>query len=119
SRLDSLNANLQSMLNEREHTEAESRRRLQASVETLETELQTTKRKLNEENEEAKKSTLRREYEHEQSQKRIDDLVTSLSSVREELVATKTSRDHLQSRVDELSVELKSAEERLEVLQRK
>ncbi|PGH12841.1 hypothetical protein AJ80_06550 [Polytolypa hystricis UAMH7299] len=119
SRLDSLNANLQSMLNEREHTEAETRRRLQASVEALETELQATKRKLNEENEEAKKSTLRREYDHEQSQKRIDDLVTSLSSVREDLVATKTSRDHLQSRVDELSVELKSAEERLEVLQRK
>lgn len=119
SRLDSLNASLQSMLNEREHSEAENRRRLQATVESLESELQTTKRKLNDETEDAKKSTLRREYEHEQSQKRIDDLVTSLGSAREELIATKTSRDHLQSRVDELSVELKSAEERLTVLQRK
>ncbi|EFQ97403.1 hypothetical protein MGYG_00443 [Nannizzia gypsea CBS 118893] len=119
SRLDSLNANLQSMLNEREHSETESRRRLQAAVEALESELQTTKRKLNEETEEAKKVTLRKEYDHEQSQKRIDDLVTSLSSSREELIATKTSRDHLQSRVDELSVELKSVEERLAVLQHK
>lgn len=119
SRLDSLNANLQNILNEREHTDAESRRRLQLSVESLESELQSTKRKLNEESEESKKATLRREYEHEQSQKRIDDLVTTLGSVREELVATKTTRDHLQSRVDELTVELKSAEERLQVLQSK
>lgn len=117
SRLDSLNANLQNILNEREHTDAESRRRLQLSVESLESELQSTKRKLNTEVEESKKAALRREYEHEQSQKRIDDLVTSLSSVREELVATKTTRDHLQTRVDELTVELRSAEERLQVVQ--
>ncbi|QKX63321.1 uncharacterized protein TRUGW13939_10491 [Talaromyces rugulosus] len=115
-RLDSLNANLQNILNEREHTDAESRRRLQHNVESLESELQSTKRKLNDEVEDTKRTTLRREYEHEQSQKRIDDLVTSLASVREELIGVKTTRDHLQSRVDELSVELKSAEERIEVL---
>lgn len=119
SRLDSLNANLQTILNEREHTDSESRRRLQLSVESLESELQSTKRKLNDEIEESKKASLRREYEHEQSQKRIDDLVTSLSSVREELVAAKTTRDHLQTRVDEITVEHRSAEERLQVLQSK
>lgn len=117
SRLDSLNANLQTILNEREHAESDSRRRLQSSVESLESELQITKRKLNDEVEESKKASMRREYEHEQSQKRIDDLVTSLGSVREELVAIKTTRDHLQTRVDELTVELKSAEERLQVIQ--
>lgn len=117
SRLDTLTANLQTILNEREHAESENRRRLQSSVETLESELQTTKRKLSEEMEESKKASMRREYDHEQSQKRIDDLVTSLGSVREELVSIKTTRDHLQSRVDELTVELKSAEERLQVLQ--
>ncbi|CAL5874359.1 uncharacterized protein PFLUO_LOCUS8655 [Penicillium psychrofluorescens] len=117
SRLDSLNANLQTILNEREHSDAESRRRLQSNVESLESELQSTKRKLNDELEESKKATLRREYEHEQSQKRIDDLVTSLGAVREELVALKTTRDHLQARNDELSVGLRSAEERLQVLQ--
>lgn len=119
SRLDSLNANLQTILNEREHTDSESRRRLQLSVESLESELKSTKRKLNDEVEESKKASLRREYEHEQSQKRIDDLVTSLSSAREELVATKTTRDHLQTRVDELTVEHRSAEDRLQVLQSK
>lgn len=117
SRLDSLNANLQTILNEREHADTESRRRLQSNVESLETELQSTRRKLNEETESAKQASLRRDYEQEQSQKRIDDLVTSLGSVREELIATKTTKDHLQSRVDEVTVELKSAEERLQVLQ--
>lgn len=117
ARLDSLNGNLQTLLNERENTDSESRRRLQASVESLETELQSTKRKLNDEVEESKKANMRREFEHEQSQKRIEDLVSSLGSVREELVAAKTTRDHLQSRVDELAVELKSAEERLQVIQ--
>lgn len=117
SRLDSMNASLQTMMNEREHADSETRRRLQSSVEALESELQTTKRKLNDEMEESKKAAMRREYEHEQSQKRIDDLVTSLGSVREEQVAIKTTRDHLQSRVDELTVELKSAEERIQVIQ--
>ncbi|KAG2418026.1 hypothetical protein HFD88_001126 [Aspergillus terreus] len=117
SRLDSLNANLQTILNEREHTDSETKRRLQTSVESLESELQSTRRKLNDEVEESKKASLRREYEHEQSQKRIDDLVTSLGAVREELVAAKTTRDHLQTRVDELTVELRSAEERLQVVQ--
>lgn len=116
SRLDQLNATLQSMINEREQTDAESRRRLQSHAEALESELQSVKRKLNEETEENKKAVLRREYEHEQAQKRIDDLVTTLSSTKEELASAKTARDHLQARVDELTVELRSAEERLEVL---
>lgn len=116
-RLDSLNANLQTILNEREHADSDSRRRLQSSVDTLESELQSTKRKLHDEIESAKQAALRRDYDQEQSQKRINDLVTSLGAVREELVATKTTRDHLQARVDELTVELKSAEERLQVVQ--
>ena len=118
SRLDSLNASLQTMINEREQTDAESRRRLQSQTESLESELQATKRKLNDEMEEAKKLSLRREYEHGQSQKRIDDLVTSLSSTKEELASAKTAREHLQARVDEMTVELRSAEERIEVLTR-
>ncbi|EXJ95002.1 hypothetical protein A1O1_00120 [Capronia coronata CBS 617.96] len=116
SRLDQLNATLQTMINEREQTDAEGRRRLQSHSEALEAELQSVKRKLNEENEESKKAALRREYEHNQAQKRIDDLVTSLGSTKEELASAKTARDHLQARVDELTVELRSAEERLEVL---
>jgi nucleoprotein TPR len=116
-RLDQLNATLQNILNEREQTDSETRRRLQSQTESLEAELQATKRKLNEEIEEGKKVTLRKDYELSQLQTRINDLLASLGSVREELAATKTARDHLQARVDEMTVELRSAEERLEVLQ--
>lgn len=117
SRLNSLNTNLQNLLNEREHSENETRRRLHVQVESLERDLQATKTKLNEESEENKRTLQRREYESDQNQKRIDDLVTSLSSLREELIAAKTSRDHLSSRVDELTIELRGAEERVAVLQ--
>ena len=116
-RLNALNANLQNLLNEREHLDRESRRRLQTQADNFEKELQATKNKLSEEVEETKRSAQRREYDHEQSQKRIDDLVSSLSSTREELVAAKTTRDHLSTRVDDLTVELQSAEERVNVLQ--
>ncbi|KAI9700003.1 MAG: hypothetical protein M1836_002537 [Candelina mexicana] len=117
SRLNSLNSDLQNLQNERERSESETRRNLQNRVEALESELQNTKRKLGDEVEDGKKATLRREYDHQQSQKRIDDLVASLGSVREDLIAAKTTRDHLQVRVDELAIELRSAEERVQVLQ--
>jgi len=117
SRLNSLITNQQNLQNERELSDSETRRRLQSQVESLEAELNTTKRKLNDEIEDNKKAQLRKEYDSQQNQKRIDDLASSLSQVREELVAAKTTRDHLQSRVDELTIELKSAEERVELLQ--
>lgn len=117
SRLNALIANQQNLQNERELTESETRRRLQTQVETLETELIATKRKLSDEVEDSKKAQLRKEYDAQQSQKRIDDLANTLGTIREELVAAKTTRDHLHTRVDELTIELKSAEERVEVLQ--
>ena len=119
SRLNNLLATQQTLHNERELSDSETRRRLQAQVESLEAELVATKRKLGDEVEDSKKAQLRKEYDSQQSQKRIDDLATSLSQVREEMVAIKTTRDHLQSRVDELTIELKSAEERVVLLQPK
>jgi nucleoprotein TPR len=117
TRLNNLIANQQNMQNERELNESETRRRLQTQVETLEAELSTTKRKLNDEVEDNKKAQLRKEYDSQQNQKRIDELAGNLGQAREELVAAKTTRDHLQARVDELAIELKSAEERVELLQ--
>ena len=117
SRLNTLNANLHNLLNERQHSDTEARRRLQSQADNLENELQATKSKLSEEVEENKRCAQRREYDHEQSQKRIDDLVSSLANIREELVAAKVNRDHLSTRVDELTIELRSAEERVNVLQ--
>lgn len=117
NRLNNLIASQQTLQNERELSESESRRRLQAQVLSLEAELNTTKRKLSDEVEDNKNTQLRKEYDAQQHQKRIDDLTSSLSQIREELVAVKTTRDHLQSRVDELTIELRSAEERVELLQ--
>lgn len=117
SRLNNLMTTQQSLHNERETADSETRRRLQSQIETLETELNATKRKLNDETEDSKKAQLRKEYDMQQHQKRVDDLMASLSSIREELVGAKTSRDHLQARVDELVIQLKNAEERVEVLQ--
>ncbi|RFU28838.1 hypothetical protein B7463_g7500, partial [Scytalidium lignicola] len=116
SRLNGLVASQQTLQNEHELAESENRRRVQSQLESLEAELSTTKRKLADEVEDHKKTQLRKEYDNQQSQKRIDDLVTNLGQVREELVAAKTNRDNLQARVDELTIELKSAEERVEVL---
>ena len=116
-RLNALNAKLQTVLNDRERDDSDTRRRLQSQIETLEADLQSERRKLNDEAEEGKRIAMRREYESQQSQTRIDDLVTRLGSVREELVEAKTSRDHLQAKADELTIELRSAEERLQLLQ--
>ena len=117
SRLNSLLASQQSLQNERELSESETRRRLQTQVDNLEAELATTKRRLSEEVDESKKLQLRKEYDAQQAQKRIDDLIASIGQSKEDLVANKTSRDHLQARVDELTIELRNAEERAQRLQ--
>jgi len=117
SRLNTLNANLQNLLNEREYSDKEARRRLQTQADNLEKELQSTKNKLSEETEETKRVAQRREYDNEQSQKQINDLVSSLGAIREQLVAANTTKDHLSARVEELTIELRSAEERVNVLQ--
>lgn len=117
SRLNKNLIDLQNLQNERVLTESETRRRVESRIETLETELSSTKKKLDAERDESRKAALRREYEEGQSRTRIDDLVKSLGNVREELVAAKTTRDQLQSRVDEIKIELRAAEEKVTALQ--
>ncbi|KXT04956.1 hypothetical protein AC579_4293 [Pseudocercospora musae] len=117
SRLNKLVTNLQNLQNERELETSETRRRLQSRIDALESELGETKKKLDTEVEDSRKAALRRQYEEGQSRTRIDDLVKSLGSVREELSAARTARDQLQTRVDELKIELRSAEEKVQVLQ--
>jgi nucleoprotein TPR len=116
-RLNKMISDLQSLQNERELTDSETRRRLQARTDDLQSELQTTKRKLDSEIEECKKANQRREYDQEQSHARVEDLLKALGNTREELVAAKTQRDQLQTRVDELKIDLRNAEEKTLVLQ--
>ncbi|KAK0766548.1 hypothetical protein N5P37_000273 [Trichoderma harzianum] len=117
NRLGNLLTAQQSLENERNITESEARRKAQTKIETLELELSTAQKKLSQAVEDSQHLQQRKEYEAKESQKRIDDLMASLSQLREEHVSIKTSRDHLQARVDELTVELRSAEERAGRLQ--
>jgi nucleoprotein TPR len=117
ARLNKLVTDLQNLQNEKELTESEARRRLQNRVDALEAELADNQKKLQLEIDEHKKATLRREYEENHNRTRIDDLVQSLSNVREELIAAKTARDQLQVRVEELKIDLHTAEEKVNVLQ--
>lgn len=119
TRLNGLIANLQSIQSERERADSETRRRLMSQTEKIENELQQTKRRLNEEVEEAKKLVIRKEIDARESQKKIDELNAAMATTRENLIAAKTSQDHLQTRVNELTVELKAAEEKLQVYQPK
>jgi nucleoprotein TPR len=119
ARLNGLIANLQSIQSEHERTDSEARRRLVSQGERLETELQATKRRLNEEIEQNKKIHFRKEIDQKESQRRYEELNAACAIVKEELVAAKTSRDHLQSRVNELTLDIKVAEEKLAVYQHK
>lgn len=117
SRLNGLLATQETLKNERDLNEAEAKRRMQAELEAAQTELSALKRKLAEEQEGYKMLQQRKEYDAQTAQKRIDELSATLSELREELVATKTTKDHLQARNDELTIQLNSANERAERLQ--
>lgn len=117
NRLSSLLATQQSLENERNIYDSEARRKAQARVEQLESELSDNQRKLSQTAEDSKNLQQRKEYEAREAQKRIDELMTSLSQIREEHVGVKTTKDHLQARVDQLTVEVRNAEERAGRLQ--
>jgi nucleoprotein TPR len=116
TRLNSLLSNLQSMQNERERQENESRRRTLQETERLEGEVQSLKSQLTEESEETKRLASRREFESRDLQERIDKTNADLASAREKLAAASTARDQLQARVEEQAILLKSSEEKLAVL---
>ena len=117
SRLNKMIGGLQNLQNERELVDSETRRKLQSRADNLESELQSVKRKLDQETEESKKLALRKEYEQQQNRTRIDDLVKGAGNLREELATVKTQRDELQNRVDELRIELRNAEDKATALQ--
>lgn len=116
TRLNSHINSLQALQAERDRAEEESRRRLQNQVDKLEQELVTTRRKLHEEADEARRATAKKEYELHEMHKRVDDLTQTLGKAREEFVEARTQRDTLQTRVNDLQVELKTTEEKLAIL---
>lgn len=116
ARLNNLLSNLQSMQNDRERQENESRRRSLQETERLEQEVQTLKSKLTEESEETKRLSARREYESRDLQERINKVSAELSLSREQLASATTARDQLQARVEEQAILLRSSEEKLVAL---
>ncbi|KAK2074485.1 hypothetical protein P8C59_008689 [Phyllachora maydis] len=116
SRLNDILAQQQSLSNQRELDDNEAKRRLQRQIDSLDSELATTKRRLSEETEEVKKLQLRKEFDGQQYQKRIDELTSALGQLKQENVALKTARDHLQARMSELEVEVRNAQDRAERL---
>ena len=117
NRLIAQSSSVQNLLNEREFQDNEARKRAQLQIDRLEKEVEAAQQKLSKEVEDNRNASLRREYDQNQNQKRLDDLVSSLSGAREQLVAATTTRDHLQGRVEEMTIELRSAEEKLQVIQ--
>lgn len=117
NRLGNLLATQQTLENERNMSESDSRRKAQAKIDQLEHDVSDAQRKLSQATEDSKNLQQRKEYEARESQKRVDELMSSLGQIREEHIAAKTSRDHLQARVDELVIELRNAEERVGRLQ--
>ncbi|KAG5440302.1 hypothetical protein PCANB_001872 [Pneumocystis canis] len=118
NRLNKLLSDLQIMLNEKERTDSESRRRLIEQNELIEKELQQARHKAVEENEEYKKLMMRKEREFLEYQSKINNLTTKYSEAHENLIIAQTSQQNLQSKVDELSILLKSTEEKLLVYQK-
>jgi nucleoprotein TPR len=118
TRLNTLLSNLQSMQNERERQESESRRRTLDETERLEKEIQSLRSKVSEEAEETKRVSSRREYETRELQERIEQISTELTATKEQLAAATTARDQLQARVEEQGILLKSSEEKLAALSR-
>jgi nucleoprotein TPR len=116
ARLNTLLSDQQNSQNERDLAAAETKRRLESQVDALENELSATKRKLASEIDASRQAQLVKEHDTKEAQKRIDQLASTLNELKQENVALKTSRDHLQARVDELTVELRGAEERTQRL---
>jgi nucleoprotein TPR len=116
-RLSKMVTDIQSLRNEQELTNAENRRRLQDRVDTLEGELQIAQRKLDEEVTEHKKASMQREYERNESAKRVDDLLKARNEAEIRCAAADAARQQLEQRVEELRSQLQTAEERAQALQ--
>jgi nucleoprotein TPR len=116
-RLSKMVTDVQSLRNEQELANAETRRRLQDRVDALEGELQIAQRKLDDEVTEHKKASLQRDYERSEAQKRIEDLMKARNEADVRCAAADSARQQLEQRINELRTQLQSAEERVQALQ--
>lgn len=116
-RLSNMVTQIQSLRNEQELTNADNRRRLQASHDKLEADLHIAQRKLEDETAEHKKTTNQRDYERSEAQRRIDDLITARNNAEVKSATADSTRQQLEQRIKELQSQLQAAEERVQSLQ--
>ncbi len=116
-RLSKMVSEIQSLRNEQELTNADNRRRLQASHDKLEADLQIARRKLEDEVADHKKTAAQRDYERIETQRRIDDLITARNNAEVKSATADTTRQQLEQRIKELQTQLESTEERVQSLQ--
>lgn len=116
-RLSKMVTDVQSLRNEQELANAETRRRLQDRVDALEGELHIAQRKLDDEVTEHKKASLQRDYERSEAQKRIEDLMKARNEADVRYAAADSARQQLEQRINELRTQLQAAEERAQALQ--
>jgi nucleoprotein TPR len=116
-RLSKMVTDVQSLRNEQELANAETRRRLQDRVDALEGELQIALRKLEDEVAEHKKASLQRDYERSEAQKRIEDLMKARNEADVRCAAADAARQQLEQRTNEIRSQLQAAEERVQALQ--
>lgn len=119
TRLSKALSDTQHLGNERELADMETRRRLQAQVDSQEKEARALNERLERELEASKNAMLRREVESEQHRTRVDDLMKAVANAKEALVASKAPRDQLEARLEEMKIDLRNAEERAQALQPK
>ncbi|GAA5906296.1 hypothetical protein JCM6882_002695 [Rhodosporidiobolus microsporus] len=115
ARMAELMRGLQTMQNELEKSGGEQRRRLEESVKRLEGQAGELKEKLNQAEDSNRQLALRKEIEGKTFQERIDKLTTEHSTTREQLIAAKTSQEHLEQRVRDLVLQVEAKEEKLAV----
>ncbi|BGP43630.1 Protein mlp1 [Rhodotorula kratochvilovae] len=109
--------NLQTMQNELERSGNDARRRLEEQVARLEAQAAELKDKLNQESDSNRQLALRKEIESKTFQERIDKLSSDHASTREQLIAAKTSQEHLEQRVRDLVLQVEAKEEKLAIFE--
>jgi nucleoprotein TPR len=115
-RLSKMVTDIQSLRNEQELTNAETRRRLQDKVDSLEGELHIAQRRLEDEVSDYKKRAMQHDYERTEAQRRIDDLIKAKNEVDVRCASAETARQQLEQRVNDLQSQLHAAEEQVQAL---
>ncbi|KAF8977576.1 hypothetical protein BGZ46_007267 [Entomortierella lignicola] len=117
--LNELLQTVQSMTNELERGNEQTKRRLESAISSKEQEVETLKEKLKEEVEAGTRMRDRREIESKEWQSRIDSLQAEYQNSREALIAAKTSLEHTNAKVEDLTKQIKSREDQLAIYQQK